>query len=71
MSTPAYRLTRLLNEGARFTVTLPGQNGIDVTPDVIATLSGIGIDETGLDAAKESIRPDDSRRDVPTGVHFP
>jgi hypothetical protein len=38
MTTPAQRLTRLLSEGARFKVELPGQLAIDITPDVLAML---------------------------------
>jgi hypothetical protein len=42
MTTPTQRLTRLLNEGARFMVELPGSISIDLTPDVIAVLGGTG-----------------------------
>ena len=42
MTTPIQRLTRLLNEGARFKVELPGQLAIDLTPDIIAALDGAG-----------------------------
>ena len=41
MTTPIQRLTRLLNEGARFKVELPGQLPIDLTPDVIAALEEV------------------------------
>jgi hypothetical protein len=41
MTTPIQRLTRLLNEGARFMVELPGQMSIDLTPDVIAALNAL------------------------------
>jgi hypothetical protein len=39
MTTPTQRLTRLLNEGARFMVELPGHVAIDLTPDVIAAMA--------------------------------
>ena len=41
MTTPAQRLTRLLSEGARFKVELPGQLAIDITPDVLAMLDNL------------------------------
>lgn len=41
MTTPVQRLTRLLSEGARFKVELPGQPAIDITPDVTAMLDGL------------------------------
>jgi len=39
MTTPIHRLTRLLDEGARFMVEIPGHVAIDLTPDVIAALA--------------------------------
>lgn len=39
MSTPVQRITRLLDEGARFMVELPGHVAIDLTPDVIAAMA--------------------------------
>jgi hypothetical protein len=41
MTTPTQRITRLLDEGARFIVQLPGQTSIDFTPDMIAILDAI------------------------------
>lgn len=41
MSTPIERVTRLLDEGGRFMVELPGQASIDLTPDVIAALAEV------------------------------
>jgi hypothetical protein len=41
MTTPIQRLTRLLDEGARFMVELPGQTSIDLTPDVIAAIAQV------------------------------
>lgn len=55
MSTPAFRLARLLSEGARFSVDLPGQTGIDVTPDVIATLAQVRTQAPEFEPVKESI----------------
>ena len=71
MSTPISRIARLLDEGGRFSVDLPGQIGLDVTSDVIATLAGIGIDQTSLATIKESLSQDEARRDVPTRVQIP
>jgi hypothetical protein len=44
MTTPIQRLTRLLDEGARFMVELPGQLSIDLTPDVIAAIESVQTD---------------------------
>jgi hypothetical protein len=41
MTTPIQRLTRLLNEGARFMVELPGQMAIDLTPEIIAAMAEV------------------------------
>jgi hypothetical protein len=41
MTTPVQRISRLLNEGARFMVQIPGQVSIDLTPDVIAAMAGV------------------------------
>ena len=70
MSTPISRVSRLLNEGARFMVELPGQAAIDLTPDVMAALNEVQSRRYGFEPGKESIEPDDHGRDVPTGVHF-
>jgi len=41
MTTPIQRLARLLDEGARFMVQIPGHAAIDLTPDVIAALEQV------------------------------
>jgi hypothetical protein len=71
MSTPINRLSRLINEGARFMVELPGQEAIDLTPDVLAALSEVQSRRYGFEPGKESIEPDDQHREVPTGVQIP
>jgi hypothetical protein len=71
MSTPIERVTRLLDEGGRFMVELPGQASIDLTPDVIAALAEVQSRRDGFEPGKESIPTVDQRRDVPTGVQIP
>ena len=41
MTTPVQRISRLLNEEARFVAYLPGNIIIDVTPDVTAALAEV------------------------------
>lgn len=41
MTTPVQRIKRLLDEGATFTVQIPGQVSIDLTPDVIAAIDEV------------------------------
>jgi hypothetical protein len=55
MSTPTERLARLLNEGARFMVELPGQTSIDLTSDVIAAITEVQTSREGFEPVKESI----------------
>ena len=62
MSTPAQRIIRLLDEGARFMVELPGHFAIDLTPDVIAAMAVSGNREPRL---KSDLRCEDSRADAP------
>jgi len=71
MTTPIQRLTRLLNEGARFKVELPGQLAIDLTPDIIAAIDHASSNSRQLDRIGNLLKANDSRRDVPTRVHFP
>jgi hypothetical protein len=71
MTTPIQRLTRLLDEGARFMVQIPGSVAIDLTPDIIAALDGIQTACRGFEPNKESIEPKAAGRDSPTHVHFP
>lgn len=70
MTTPIQRLTRLLNEGARFMVELPGQMSIDLTPDVIAAMAEVQTRREGLEPGKESIEPATAGGDVPTLIEF-
>jgi hypothetical protein len=71
MTTPIQRLTRLLDEGAKFIVELPGHVVIDLTPDVIAALAEVQTQRDGFEPVKESIEPTSAGRDFPTRVHFP
>ena len=71
MSTPTQRITRLLDEGARFMVELPGQVAIDLTPDVIAAMAQVQTQHDRFEPVKESIEPTSVGRDFPTRVHFP
>ncbi|MCX8494912.1 MAG: hypothetical protein ORN51_01865 [Akkermansiaceae bacterium] len=41
MTTPVQRISRLLDEGARFMVQIPGHVSIDLTPDVIAAMAEV------------------------------
>jgi hypothetical protein len=70
MTTPIQRLTRLLNEGARFMVELPGHVAIDLTPDVIAAMAEVQTRREGFEPIKESIGPETVGRDVRTHVQF-
>jgi hypothetical protein len=70
MTTPVQRITRLLDEGARFMVKLPGNVAIDLTPDVIAALAGVQTGKEGFEPIKESIEPETVGRDVRTHVQF-
>ena len=40
-TTPAQRITRLLNEGAKILAVYPGDSGIDVTHDIIGLLEAV------------------------------
>ena len=62
MSTPAQRIIRLLDEGARFMVELPGHVAIDLTPDVIAAMAEGSNREPRL---KSDIRCEESSPDAP------
>jgi hypothetical protein len=70
MTTPVQRISRLLNEGARFMVQIPRHVSIDLTPDVIAAMAEV---QTGSNTLKESrnlLPNNDLRRDVATLVQF-
>ena len=71
MTTPIQRVTRLLDEGGRFSVLLPGQTSIDITPDVIAMLDEGSSDSEQLDKIGNLLNANDSRRVLATRVHFP
>ena len=71
MSTPISRVSRLLNEGARFMVKLPGQEAIDLSPDVIAALNEVQSRLYEFGPRKESIDSQSVSREVPTGVQIP
>ena len=71
MGAPISRVSRLLNEGARFMVKLPGQEAIDLTPDVMAALNEVQSRLYEFGPRKESIDIQSVSRGVPTGVHFP
>ena len=51
MTTPVQRISRLLDEGARFVAYLPGNIIIDVTPDVTAALAEV---QTGSNTPEEA-----------------
>ncbi len=51
MTTPVQRISRLLDEEARFVAYLPGNIVIDVTPDVTAALAEV---QTGSNTPKEA-----------------
>ena len=70
MSNPASRLARLLSESGRFSVHLPGQTSIDVTPDIMALLGGVNNDPKPLDKARNLLEARDLGRDLATRVHF-
>ncbi len=40
-TTPAQRITRLLNEGAKILAIYPGDSGIDVTHDIVGLLEEV------------------------------
>ena len=70
-TTPVHRVTRMLNEGVRLVAVQRGQTSIDVTPDIIALLDQESSSSKKLDKIGNLLKANDSRRDVPTRVHFP
>jgi hypothetical protein len=70
MTTPTQRLTRLLNEGARFMVVLPGHVAIDLTPDVIAAMAEVQTRREGFKEERNLFEADASGGDVATLVEF-
>ena len=57
MTTPTQRIARLLDEGAKFMVQIPGQVSIDLTPDIIAIINEVQTSSQGFKHDKESIEP--------------
>jgi hypothetical protein len=51
MTTPIQRISRLLDEEARFVAYLPGNIIIDVTPDVTAAMAEV---QTGSNTPEEA-----------------
>jgi hypothetical protein len=70
MTTPVQRISRLLNEGARFMVQIPGQVSIDLTPDVIAAMAGVQMGSNTHEESRNLLTVNDLRRDVATFVEF-
>ena len=70
MTTPTQRISRLLNEGARFMVQIPGQVSIDLTPDVIAAMAEVQTGSNTPEKSRNLLNANDLRRDFPTLVEF-
>ncbi len=70
MTTPIQRVTRLLDEGARFIVELPGQMSIDLTPDVIAAMAEVSGKSEQLEGGRNLLKSEDGGGDVPTLIKF-
>jgi hypothetical protein len=59
MTTPRQRISRLLDEGAKFIVELPGHAAIDLTPDVIAAMDEISNKFDLLDKRRNLLKTND------------
>jgi DUF1365 family protein len=70
MTTPIQRISRLLDEGARFMVQLPGQTSIDLTPDIIAAMDDASGSQKQLGRIRNLLDARDLGRGVPTLVEF-
>jgi hypothetical protein len=70
MTTPIQRISRLINEGARFMVQIPGQISIDLTPDVIAAMAEVQTGSNTPEKSRNLLNANDLRRDFPTFVEF-
>ena len=70
-TTPAARLARILSESGRFSVQLPGQTSIDVTPDIMALLGEVQTGDQGCKPERNLFEPPLHGRDLATRVHFP
>jgi hypothetical protein len=71
MTTPTQRITRLLEEGARFMVELPGHVAIDLTADVIAAMDEVQPQREGFEPGRNLFEPTSVGRDLRTHVQFP
>ena len=67
---PSQRIARMLREGAKFTVKLPGHAAIDMTPDVIALLDEGSSNSRQLERIGNLLNARDLGRGVPTLVEF-
>jgi len=63
-TTPALRIARLLNEGARILAIHPGQAGIDVTHDITALLEAAHEDGETSESNEESEESEESEAAV-------
>ena len=57
MTTPVQRIKRLLDEGAKFMVQIPGHVAIDLTPDVVAMLDGVQKGSDGFEPGRNLLNP--------------
>jgi hypothetical protein len=71
MTTPIQRISRLLDEGARFMVEIPGHVAIDLTTDVIAAMVQVQTQRDGFEPGRNLFEPAASGGDVPTLVEIP
>ena len=71
MTTPVQRISRLLDEEARFVAYLPGNIVIDVTPDVTAALAEVQMGSNTLKESRNLFKANDLRGEVRTRVQFP
>ena len=70
MTTPLQRISRLLEEGARFTSELPERMSIDLTPDVIAAMAEASGRPEQLEGGRNLLKSEDGGGDVPTLIEF-
>lgn len=69
-TTPIQRISRLLDEGARFMVQLPEQTSIDLTPDIIAAMDEASGNQKQLGGIRNLLDARDLGGGVPTLVEF-
>ncbi len=70
MTTPVQRISRLLDEGAKFMVQIPGHVSIDLTPDVIAAMAEVQMGSNTHEESRNLLTVNDLRRDIATLVQF-